>query len=348
MSATPTAPGRLSQRAGPTRRVAMLVYPDAQILDISGPLEVFARTARWLCEQRITTQPAYVVDLIGTVPGPVRTSSGIQVLAMHAYDDAPPVDTLLVTGGMGYAALCSDARLLQWLQQQANAVRRLGSICTGAMILAAAGLLDGRAATTHWRYLDRLAAAAPGCTVREDVLYVRDGNIVTSAGVTAGIDLALSIVEEDHGQATAVAVAEELVVYRRRSAGQPQLSRFLQAERRNDRFGQLQLWVLDRLAEDLSVERLAEAARMSPRNFSRRFKAEHGMTPAAFVTRLRVEEACRRIEAGPGLLKDIARQCGFGDEQALRRAVRRELGVLPGELWLDRQAQSSAGAAVDR
>jgi transcriptional regulator GlxA family with amidase domain len=345
MSAPSILPARLSPRAGPARRVAMLVYPDAQILDISGPLEVFARTARWLCEHHVTPQPAYIVDLIGTVPGPVRTSSGIEVLATYGYEDAPPVDTLLVTGGMGYAALCGDARLLHWLQRQATSVQWLGSICTGAMILAAAGLLEGRAATTHWRYLDRLAAAAPGCTVRDDELYVRDGNIVTSAGVTAGIDLALSMVEEDHGQSIAVAVAEELVVYRRRSAGQPQLSRFLQAERRNDRFGQLQLWMLDHLAEDLSVERLADAARMSPRNFSRRFKAEHGMTPAAFVTRLRVEEACRRIEAGSGLLKDIARQCGFGDEQSLRRSVRRQLGVLPGQLWLDRQSSAARPAA---
>lgn len=336
-----------SHRTEPSasHRIAMLVYPDAQILDVSGPLEVFARTARWLCDRRKAAAPAYTVELVAEHAGPVRTSSGIELLTHRGVRDMPPADTLLVTGGIGYGAVCENRLLLDWLVEQAARVQRIGSICTGAMILGAAGLLDDREATTHWRYLERLAAIAPRCHVRDDALYVHSGKLVTSAGVTAGIDLALSIVEQDWGKATAVEVAEELVVYRRRTPEQPQVSRFLQAERRDDVFGRLELWVLDNLADHLSVERLAEVVRMSPRHFSRRFKAERGATPAEFVARIRVEEAQRRIEAGAGTLKDVARQCGFGNEQALRRAFRRHLGLLPAEILANRRATPPAHAS---
>jgi transcriptional regulator GlxA family with amidase domain len=320
-------------------RVAMLAYDDAQMLDVCGPLEVFSRTARWLQEQRKTSGPAYTVELLAERAGAVRTSSGVELVVPHGLATAPPADTLLVTGGIGFAAVCANRPLLDWIAAQAGSSALIGSICTGALILGAAGVLDGREATTHWRYLDRLAQIAPRCRVRADVLYVQSGNVVTSAGVTAGIDLALSIVERDWGKAVAVAVAEELVVYRRRPAAQPQRSRYLEAERREDVFGRLELWVLDNLAGDLGVERLADIARMSPRHFSRRFKMAHGMTPAEFVTRLRVEEAQRLIENGAASLKAVAAICGFGDEQALRRAFRRHLGVLPAEMLANRCAR---------
>lgn len=307
----------------------MLVYPDAQLLDIAGPLEVFARTARWLQARRGLATPAYSVELVAATAGPVATSSGIEVVARCGIDTAEAFDTLLVTGGIGYARACDDAAVLAWIAQRAREAPRLGSICTGALVLAAAGVLDGRAATTHWAYLDTLAKLAPDCDVDREAIYVRSGHVYTSAGVTAGIDLALGLVEQDWGKAVAVAVAQELVVYRRRTAAQAQLSRFLEAERRDDRFGQLQLWVLDHLEGDLPVERLAQAAAMSVRNFSRQFRVRMGETPAAFVLRLRVEEACRRLEAGPAPLKEIARQCGFADEQGLRRAFQRQLGMLP-------------------
>ncbi|QDW67879.1 GlxA family transcriptional regulator [Luteimonas granuli] len=310
-------------------RVGMLVYPDAQLLDIAGPLEVFARTARWLQARRCLAVPAYSVELVAASAGPVATSSGIAVVARHGFETEEAFDTLLVTGGIGYASACRDAALMAWVARHAARVPRLGSICTGALVLAAAGVLDGRAATTHWDYLDLLAAQAPGCRVDREAIYVRSGHVYTSAGVTAGIDLALGLVEQDWGRAVAVAVARELVVYRRRTAAQAQVSRFLEAERRGDRFGELQLWILDHLGGDLSVERLAQVVAMSVRNFSRQFRARMGETPAAFVLRLRVEEACRRLEEGGASLKDIARQCGFADEQALRRAFRRQLGVLP-------------------
>lgn len=307
----------------------MFVYPDAQMLDIAGPLEVFARAARWLGDRHGFTEPAYKVELVAAMPGALATSSGVTLLAGHGIATAPPWDTLLVTGGIGFARVCEDAAVLAWIAAQAPQVARLGSICTGALILAAAGVLEQRAATTHWAYLDLLAQRAPTCRVDRDALYVRSGHVYTSAGVTAGIDLALALVEQDWGKTTAVAVAQELVVYRRRSARQAQVSRFLEAERRDDRFGRLQLWVLDHLAEALSVERLAAQAAMSPRHFSRWFKAHAGLSPAAFVLKLRVEEACRRLDDGALPLKEIARQCGFADEQNLRRAFRRQLGVLP-------------------
>ena len=309
----------------------MLVYPDAQLLDIAGPLEVFARTARWLQAHHGAAAPAYAVELVAATPGPVATSSAIEVVARCGFDTAAEFDTLLVTGGIGYARACVDAPLLAWVARSAQCVPRLGSICTGALVLAAAGVLDGRAATTHWAYLDALAASAPGCVVDREAIYVRSDHVYTSAGVTAGIDLALALVEQDWGKAVAVAVARELVVYRRRTSAQAQLSRFLEAERRDDRFGHLQLWMLDHLDGSLSVERLAQAAAMSVRNFTRQFRLRMGETPAAFVLRLRVEEACRRLEAGSTPLKAIARQCGFADEQALRRAFRRRLGMLPEE-----------------
>lgn len=326
-------------------RVAMLIYPDAQMLDICGPLEVFARTSRWLIEHRRTSVPAYTLDLVAECAGPVRTSSGVELVASHDILTAPPMDTLLVTGGVGYSEVCANRTLLDWIARMPSTVPRVGSICTGALILGAAGMLDGREATTHWRYLERLAELAPRCRVLREVLYVESGGVVTSAGVTAGIDLALAIVEQEWGKAVAVAVAEELVVYRRRTASQPQVSRFLEAERHGDVFGRVEMWVLDHLTENLSVERLAAVARMSERHFSRRFKAERGVTPAEFVARLRAEEAQRRIEAGSGSLKDIARQCGFGDEQAMRRAFRSCLGLLPAEMLAVRAGRGSVAKA---
>lgn len=314
-----------------SHRVAMVVYPDAQILDVTGPLEVFSRGARWLAERRGFRVPAYTVELVASATGPVMTSSGLELVARRRWQDLHEVDTLLVAGGIGWRKAARDADLLEWLAAQVEARERIGSICTGALVLAAAGVLDGHAATTHWAYLDELARLAPGCKVDGEAIYVESGKIYTSAGVTAGIDLALGLLERDWGTATAVAVAEALVVYRRRSARQPQRSRFIEAERRADRFGALQLWILDHLDETLSVEQLAELAAMSPRNFSRQFKAHVGMTPGDFITRLRLEEACRRIDSGGAQLKDIARQCGFASEQNLRRAFRKHLGILPAE-----------------
>jgi transcriptional regulator GlxA family with amidase domain len=311
-------------------KVVMLAYADAQVLDVTGPLEVFARTSRWLCDHGGHAVPPYSVEITAPEAGPVRMSSGLELVAHRAWRDVDDADTLLVAGGIGYAA-AADPELLAWLRAQSARALRIGSICTGAMLLGAAGLLEGRRATTHWAYFDRLQASAPTCKVERDAIWVQDGDVWSSAGVTAGMDLALALVEADWGKAVALAVAQELVIYRKRPGGQGQFSRFLEAERRNDRTGELQLWILDHLDRDLSVPRLAEAAGMSERHLSRRFKAETGASPADYVERVRVEEARHRLETGSAQLKDLARQCGFADEQTLRRAFRRRLGVLPSD-----------------
>lgn len=311
--------------------VVMLGFPDAQILDVTGPLEVFSRTSRWLRDRWGHESPAYRLDLAATAPGPMAMSNGLTVSATVAYADISACDILLVAGGIGWERAARDEALLAWLRAMAPRVPRFGSICTGALILAAAGLLEGRRATTHWAYCERLAELSPGCAVEADAIFVEDGTLFTSAGVTTGMDLALEMVERDHGKATAVAVAQELVIYRKRPGGQAQFSRYLEAEKRQDRLGELQLWILDHLDEDLPLERLAAATGMSARHFSRRFKDELGATPAAYVARIRLEEARRRLESGAHSLKDVARTCGFADEQNLRRAFRKHVGVAPSE-----------------
>ncbi|MGH8203434.1 MAG: GlxA family transcriptional regulator, partial [Steroidobacteraceae bacterium] len=252
-------------------------------------------------------------------------------VATKRYADAGPIDTLLVAGGIGFEAVVKDKAALRWIAEQSRRVQRLGSICNGALLLAAAGLLDGKAATTHWAYLDRLATLAPRARVDRDALYVRAGNIFTSAGVTAGMDLALALVEQDHGKAVALAVAQELVLFLKRPGGQSQFSRHLQAQKRDDLFGELELWMLENPRADLSVEGLARRMSMSPRHFARQFRARLGASPGAYVRRLRVEQARRRIEDGASQLKRIARDCGFADEQALRRSFHDLVGITPAE-----------------
>lgn len=314
-----------------THHVVMLTFPEAQVLDAMGPLEVFSRTARWLRDTWGRNEPAYEVEVVAAEAGPVAMSNGVELVARRSFREVEACDTLLVCGGVGWDAASKDPALLAWLRTMAPRVERLGSVCTGSLVLAAAGLLAGRAATTHWAWCDRLAEMEPRCAVEPDAIFVESGKLFTSAGVTTGMDLALELVERDWGKATAVAVAQQLVIYRKRPGGQGQFSRFLEAERRCDVFGALQLWILDHLEEELPLERLAEAAGMSPRHFSRRFKAEVGVTPAAYLAKLRLEEARRRLESGAASLKDVARRCGFADEQNLRRAFRRHVGVAPSE-----------------
>ncbi len=312
-------------------RVVMLGYPQAQVLDITGPLEVFARTARWLTEHRGERRPVYETELVSARAGPFETSGGLQLVATHRYDQARPADTLLIAGGIGWESVAKDPAQLRWIAAQSRRVQRLGSICNGAMLLAAARLLDGKPATTHWAYLDRLEKLAPQAKVDRDALYVRAGNIYTSAGVTAGMDLALALVEQDHGKAVALAVAQELVLFLKRPGGQSQFSRHLQAQRRDDLFGELELWMLDHPGADLTVENLARRMSMSARHFARLFAARLGTSPGAYVRRLRVEQARRRIEEGASRLKQVARDCGFADEQALRRGFQELVGITPAE-----------------
>jgi transcriptional regulator GlxA family with amidase domain len=321
---------RPSPRVQP-HRVVMLGFPQAQVLDITGPLEVFARTARWLMDHRGARRPAYVTELVAAQAGPLAMSNGLGLVVTRPYADVRNAETLLVAGGIGWEAAARDRSLLAWLVAQSRRVQRLGSICSGAMLLAAAGLLDGKPATTHWAYLDRLATLAPRARVDRDALYVRAGNIYTSAGVTAGMDLALALVEQDHGKAVALAVAQELVLFLKRPGGQSQFSRHLEAQKRDDLFGALELWMLENPRADLSVEGLARRMSMSPRHFARLFRARLGASPGAYVRRLRVERARRRIEEGASRLKRVAREAGFADEQSLRRPFQQQLGITPAE-----------------
>jgi transcriptional regulator GlxA family with amidase domain len=309
----------------------MLGFAQAQILDITGPLEVFARTSRWLRDHQDLSFDAYEIDLVAPRAGAMQTSGGLQLLAARKYTDMRPADTLLIAGGIGYEALLKDRELLSWIRRQASKVSRIGSICSGALVLAAAGLLSGKRATTHWAYCDRLAKLAPDAQVERDAIFVQSGKLYTSAGVTSGMDMALAMVEADWGKASALAVAQELVMYLKRPGGQSQFSRFLSAERRDDVFGNLELWILEHLDADLCVESLARRADMSARHFARMFTQRIGTTPAAYVRRLRVEHARSRIESGAARVKQVARECGFADEQKLRRAFRQVLGITPAE-----------------
>jgi transcriptional regulator GlxA family with amidase domain len=318
-----------ARRGRRPHRVVMLGYPQAQILDITGPLEVFARASRWLRDHRGIGPDAYEIELVAARLGKLETSGGLQLVATRMYRDVRRIDTLLICGGIGYHEAMRDEALLAWITRQATKVDRIGSICTGALLLAAAGLLEGKSATTHWAYCDQLARAAPHTQVERDAIYVQNGSLYTSAGVTAGMDMALAMVEADWGKATALAVAQELVMYFKRPGGQSQFSRQLSAQLRDDVFGNLELWILDHLEDDLSVERLAERVGMSSRHFARLFAHRLGATPAAYVRRLRVEEARRRIEGGDARLKHVARHCGFATEQKLRRAFRHIVGVTP-------------------
>jgi len=318
-------------RSGP-RRIVMVGFDHAQILDITGPLEVFSRTSRWLVDEGLATEPAYELVLTASRSGPLATSSGLKLIVERALGGwRGSIDTLIVAGGVGVAAALQDRELIAWLKQAARRVRRLCSVCTGAFILAEARLLDGRAATTHWRACQQLAARYPRVQVKTDPIFVRDGNVFTSAGVTAGLDLALALVEADHGRHVALAVARELVMFLRRPGGQSQFSVQLAAQAADrEPIRELQAWISDNPGGDLSVRRLAARTAMSPRNFARVFVRETGTTPAEFVERTRVEAARRRLEESSDGIDTIAAACGFGTRESMRRAFIRQLHVSPG------------------
>ena len=292
-----------------TRRIALLAYPGAQILDVTGPLEVFARTTRWLNEHRRPRRDAYSVEIIGIKRGVFRASSGLRLYADHGFQQVTrDIDTLLIAGGMGSSRHSKDVEVLRWIKQQARQVRRLASICTGAFFLAEAGLLDGRRATTHWGECGDLSQRFPAITVEPDTIYVQSDSIYTSAGVTAGMDLALALVEEDHGRDVALAVARALVMFLRRPGGQAQFSAQLAVQFAEQQpLRDLQAFIIDHPQADLRVETLAGRVAMSPRNFARIFTREIGLTPARFVLSVRVETARRRLEQSTDGLETICR-----------------------------------------
>ncbi len=309
----------------------MLVYPDVQVLDVAGPLEVFANANRRLDEKRDRRVPRYQIEIAAREPGPVRTTSGIELAAPRGLRDLRgPIDTLLVAGGKGSAAALHDRALIGFLRRRAKHARRVASVCTGAFLLAEAGLLDGRRATTHWGSCTRLAASYPQIAVETDPIFVRDGKFWSSAGVCAGMDLALALVEQDHGRELALTVARWLVLFLKRPGGQSQFSAELSAQAtEHDAIRDLQTWAQAHLRADLGVAALAKRAGMSPRNFARVFAREVGETPARWVERVRVEAARRCLEESLAAVDEVARRCGFACAESLRRSFVRRVRVSP-------------------
>jgi len=303
-----------------SRTIGVLVFPGFQLLDAAGPVTVFETAGRG-------ENPAYRLRIVARESGPVTSSSGVRLIA-EPLDDAP-LDTLIVSGGWGTRQAAACPEILDFIRAAATRSRRVASVCSGAFVLAAAGLLDGRRATTHWARAAEFARAYPRVRVEPDRIFIRDGAVWTSAGISAGIDLALALVAEDLGDDAAKRAAQQLVVYHRRPGGQSQFSALLEADRPGGRFSPLLSWMRERLNESLPVERLAERAAMSPRHFARAFAAETGTTPAKAVERLRLEAARERIEAYAEPIEGIAARTGFGDPERMRRAFLRAFGQPP-------------------
>jgi transcriptional regulator GlxA family with amidase domain len=303
-------------------RVVFVVYPGITALDLVGPHEVLGAAG------------GYELTVAAVAPDAVRTTRGPVVLADRALASLRgPVDTLIVVGGEGAMAAAKDAELVAAVRALARRSRRVASVCTGAFVLAAAGLLDGRRATTHWASCQHLGAKYPDVEVDPAPIFVRDGNVWTSAGVTAGMDLALALVADDHGRDVALRVARQLVMYVQRPGGQSQFSAQLttQTAAARDPLHELQTWIAEHPDADLAVERLAERVAMSPRHFARVFRSEVGATPAVYVEQVRVECARRLLETTWLGVEEIARAAGFGTPETLRRAFARRVGASPTE-----------------
>lgn len=309
----------------PVRQIGFVGFRHAVALDIVGPMEAFSMASD------MEEGPRYRCLVLGLNRRPFVTGSGLVIRPDCALDDAPALDTVVIPGGSGLRDAKIAGRLVSWLRASARGIRRVASVCTGIYALAPTGLLDGRRATTHWRFAEDVVRRFPKLTVDADAIFVRDGPFYTSAGVTAGMDLALALIEEDHGARLAIRVAREMVVHHKRAGGQQQYSEPLryQAEHR-DRLGELASWLMSNLSSDLSVETLAERACLSSRHFSRRFKEAFLTTPADFVERARLDEARRRLAmAGPSL-SQVGVSVGFESADAFRRAFTRRFGLTPG------------------
>lgn len=306
------------------RRVVFVAFDNFQALDLVGPVEVFSMGTRF-------AGGGYETEIVTTDGAPISSTSGLQLTPTTALRACRgPIDTLVVIGGEGVPAAEREPGLVEWIARAAGRSRRVASVCNGAFLLAAAGLLDGKRATTHWAACDYLAHRFPSVTVERDPIFVRDGRVSTSAGVTAGMDLSLALLEEDLGRAAALLVARSLVLFVRRPGGQAQFSAQLSAQAADrEPLRDLQAWIADHLDADLAVPALAERVHMSPRNFARAFAREVGVTPAVYVERVRVERARISLESSDAPVEQIARACGFGTVETLRRAFHRRLGVGP-------------------
>ncbi len=314
--------------------IDFLLFPDALGLDVTGPLEVF-NTATAVLEKRGKQHCGYRARFVAARKGPVCLSSGLEVNATASFKEPSTADILIVPGGRGAAQAAAETEVIAYVHRRAKQVKRLISVCNGAFILAAAGLLDGRQATTHWLATEALARSYPKVKVQPEAIFTRDGNIYTSAGVTTGIDLALAVVEEDFGAALALEVSRVLVLYYRRPGSQSQFSAPLEAQAAaGSRFAGLHDWLVARLDRPISAEQMADQVAMSPRNFARVFKAKTGMTPVKYLETLRLDRARELLAAGHTSLNLISEISGFGREERLRRAFVRRFKVTPSQYRL--------------
>jgi transcriptional regulator GlxA family with amidase domain len=311
----------------PSRAIEILAFPGVQVLDVTGPLQVFASANEYVAKSG--GEPPYRLRVVAKDGGTIMSSAGLALASEALTPIAEEVDTLVVAGGPGVDASVADPEMIEWLRDRAGHARRVASVCTGAFMLAAAGILDGRRAVTHWSYCDTFGLRFPAVRVEADPIFLRDGPVWTSAGVTAGIDLALALVEEDLGRETALAVARYLVVFLKRPGGQAQYSAALSLQTAGDRFGALHRWMRANLEADLSLSALAAEAGMSERSFSRHYLEEIGVTPARVVERLRVEAARQMLTETRAPVKRIAQRCGFGSEETMRRSFLRLLASTP-------------------
>jgi transcriptional regulator GlxA family with amidase domain len=313
-----------------SRRVVFLVFPRFQLLDLTGPLEVFAQADSLFAPDG----RRYEIDVVAVAAEPVTASDGLAVVPHRTLADAAslPIDTLVVVGGEGVRTAILEPVHVDWVRAMAARARRVASVCSGAFLLAAAGLLEGRRAVTHWSACEELSELFPQVRVEADPIFIRDDPIWTSAGVTAGVDLALALVEDDHGAEVARTIAKQLVVFVQRTGGQAQFSAQLAAQRPGrDALREVQAWIADHLDEDLSLAALGRRAALSERHFSRVFRAETGMTVAAYVEAARIEAAQRLLESTRDGLDRIARTCGFGTVETMHRTFNRTVRVTPGE-----------------
>lgn len=323
-------------KAGPGHRILCTAYEGSMSLDIIGPMQVFATANDVRARQGLA--PFYVLTLLAGQAGAVTTSCGLQIQAQQAWRECRPSGncTVLVPGGDGVDQAQQDDSLRRWLRQAEPVVQRLGSVCSGALVLARAGLLNGHTATTHWCRIDELRGTYPSITVDPDRLHTYDAShpqyrhIFTAAGVTAGIDLALALVEDDLGSAMALAVARHLVMFVRRPGGQAQFSPLLTPEPSHaPRLASLLEWIPGQLGGDLSVERLAEQSCLPPRTLARVFQRELGTTPARYVAQVRVQAAATLLGQRQASVATVARLCGFGHPESLRRSFHKHLSVSP-------------------
>ncbi len=320
--------------------VGVVLFPRFPLLDLSGPSDAFGEV-KVLSEGR----GHYEILTIGTTRGPVKSSSGITIVPDRTiFDPCPPLDTVLVPGGLGVFDVLDDSTLLDWLRLQSRSCRRLGAVCNGGFALGAAGLLDAKTVSTHWMDAGRMASMFPGAAIEPDRIYVKDGSLYTTAGVTAGIDLSLLLIEEDFGKKMALDVAKYLIVYLRRAGGQSQFSPLLDMQAGGDsEVAAIQQYILDNIGADHSVGSLAQHFHMSTRNISRVFSKQAGVTLIGFLNDARIDAARRHLENTDLSIKEIACRCGFESAESLRRLFVRRLDISPQE-YRKRFRSTDAGA----